>query len=146
MSKPIDILMVDDDPADVRLAKEALKSSKIDVRMSTAVDGQDCMEFLRRQGKHKDAVRPDAILLDLNMPRKNGIETLHEIKADPELRAIPVIILTTSDADQDILLAYREMAASFITKPVDLPKFRQVVQELGKYWTSVTKLPPKRAK
>ncbi len=143
MNKTIEVLMVDDDSGDVRLTQEALKADKADIRMTVCVDGQDCMDYLRRLGKYANATRPDIILMDLNMPRKNGLEALREIKANPDLCAIPVVILTTSDSDVDVYAAFREMAASFVTKPVDLPKFRQVIQDLGKYWTRVSRVPPK---
>ncbi len=128
MSKAIEVLMVDDDPGDVRLTQEALKADNANIRMTVCVDGQDCMDYLRRLGKYANATRPDIILMDLNMPRKNGLEALREIKANPDLRQIPVVFLTNSHADADARAAYHAMAVSFTTKPIDLPKFRKVWQ------------------
>ena len=143
MIKTIDVLMVDDDPGDVRLTQEVLKADKANIRMTVCVDGQDSMDYLHRTGKYANATRPDVILMDINMPRKNGLEALREIKANPGLCEIPVVILTTSDSDADVYAAFRAMAAFFVTKPANLPKFRQVIQDLGKYWTSISRVPPK---
>ena len=136
MSKAIEVLMVDDDPGDVRLVQEVLKADKANIRMMVCVDGQDCMDYLRGLGKYAIATRPDIILMDLNMPRKNGLEALREIKANPDLRKIPVVVLTNSQTDADARAAYREMAVSAITKPIDLPKFRKIWQDLQTHGTS----------
>ena len=139
----IEILLVEDNPGDVVLTREALREAKIHNRLSVASDGVEAMAFLRKEGEHKDAPRPDLILLDLNMPRKNGIETLSEIKADPAFRTIPVVILTTSGADQDVLKAYEYSANCYVTKPVDLDQFVKVVQTIDEFWLSIVRLPPK---
>ena len=140
--KPIEILLVDDNPGDVRLAIEALKDSKINNHVSVTQDGVEAIAFLQRQGKYADAPRPDLILLDLNMPKKDGREVLKEIKEDPDLRRIPVVILTISQAEEDILKAYNLHANCFITKPVDLIQFNKVVQSIEEFWFTIVKLPP----
>ena len=140
--KPIEILLVDDNPGDVRLAIEALKDSKINNHVSVTQDGVEAIAFLQRQGKYADAPRPELILLDLNMPKKDGREVLKEIKEDPDLRRIPVVILTISQAEEDILKAYNLHANCFITKPVDLIQFNKVVQSIEEFWFTIVKLPP----
>ncbi len=139
--KPVDILLVDDDEGDVLLTQKALKKGKIANSLCVARDGVEALQFLRQEGEFKDAPRPDMILLDLNMPRMDGRETLSEIKKDPELRTIPVIVLTTSDADQDIVKSYDLQASCYVTKPVDLEQFTQVVQTLQEFWLCVVKFP-----
>ena len=124
IGRPIEILLVEDNPGDVRLTKEALKDAKVINNLHVAGDGIEALDFLKRQGKYPGAIRPDLILLDLNLPRKDGREVLGEIKADPGLRQIPVVILTTSKAEEDILKTYDLHANCYITKPVDLEKFR----------------------
>ena len=141
--KPIDILLVEDNPGDVRLTREALKEGKVLInQLNVARDGVEALAFLRRQGEFSDAVRPDIVLLDLNLPKKDGREVLAEIKNDPELRRIPVVILTTSKAEEDILKSYDMHANCYITKPVDLDQFITVVQSIEDFWLTIVKLPP----
>jgi chemotaxis family two-component system response regulator Rcp1 len=139
---PIDILLVEDNPGDVRLTQEALTDGKVYHNLHVVEDGVEAMAFLRREGEYADAPRPDLILLDLNLPRKDGREVLEEIKADEGLRRIPVVILTTSEADQDILQTYDNHANCFITKPVDLEQFISVVKYVEGFWLTIVKLPP----
>jgi two-component system, chemotaxis family, response regulator Rcp1 len=138
---PIEILLVEDNPADVRLTQEALKEGKVRNNLHVARDGVEAIEFLRRSGKFADATRPDLILLDLNLPRKDGREVLADIKADPELQAIPVVVLTTSAAEADIFKSYKLHANCYITKPVDLEQFVQVVKSIDDFWLTVVRLP-----
>jgi len=137
----IEILLVEDNPGDVRLTQEALRDAKVRNTMHVAADGVEAMEFLRRQGKHADVPRPDLILLDLNMPRMDGREVLAAIKADPSLRRIPVVILTTSDDEKDVLKSYDLHANCYITKPVELPQFIEVVRSIEDFWLTIVKLP-----
>jgi CheY-like chemotaxis protein len=139
---PIEILLVEDNPGDVRLTKEALKEGKVYSNLHTVKDGVEAMEFLRRQGKYKDAPRPDIILLDLNLPRKDGREVLEEIKSDELLKRIPVVVLTTSKAEEDVLRTYNLHANCYVTKPVDLEKFIVVVKSIDVFWLTVVTLPP----
>lgn len=141
--EPIHILLVDDDPADVRLTLEALKEHKVFCETVVANDGVEALAYLRKEGPHADATSPDIILLDLNMPRKDGREVLQEIKADAHLRRIPVVVLTTSQAEQDILQSYNLGANCYITKPVDLAQLTTVVQAIDYFWFTVVKLPPR---
>ncbi len=141
IGKLVEILLVEDNPGDVRLTLEAFKEGKILNRLSVVGDGVEAMAFLRREGNYSNVPRPDLILLDLNMPRKDGREVLAEIKKDPELRRIPVIILTTSQAEQDILKSYDLHANCYITKPVDLDQFNTVVKNIQDFWLTVVKLP-----
>lgn len=140
-SQAIEILLAEDNPGDVRLTREALHSNKIRNRLHVAADGVAALAFLRREGEYAGAPRPDLILLDLNMPRKNGLEVLGEIKADPDLRRIPVVVLTTSSAEQDILASYDEHANCYIVKPVDLDRFVEVLQRIEGFWLEIVKLP-----
>lgn len=147
MQKPrhIDILLVDDNDDDVALTKEALSQSKIHMTSLNVVgDGEQAMQYLRKEGKYKDAVRPSVIFLDLNMPRKDGREVLEELKADAELKTIPVVILTTSDDEQDILLSYNLYANCYVRKPIDLEQLIKVVQAIDTFWFSVVELPPRQ--
>jgi chemotaxis family two-component system response regulator Rcp1 len=139
---PIEILLVEDNPGDVRLTKEALKEGKVYSNLHTCKDGVEAMEFLRRQGKYKDAPRPDIILLDLNLPKKDGREVLEEIKTDDQLKRIPVVVLTTSKAEEDVLKTYNLHANCYVTKPVDLEKFMVVVKSIDIFWLTVVTLPP----
>jgi CheY-like chemotaxis protein len=139
--QPIRILMVDDDPADVRLAREALKDHKVHIIMHDVPDGMEAIAFLRQEGPYAQASRPDLILLDLNMPRMNGREVLVELKSDPKLRRIPVIVLTTSQGEEDILAAYEMNANCYITKPVGWKAFMKVVGLIEDFWLTVVKLP-----
>jgi CheY-like chemotaxis protein len=141
IGRPIEILLVEDNPGDVRLAKEALKEGKVRNNLSVAGDGVAALEFLRREGKHASAPRPDLILLDLNLPKKDGRQVLAEIKADAELKVIPVVILTTSSAEQDILHSYDLHANCYITKPVDLEQFITVVRSIEHFWLEIVTLP-----
>jgi CheY-like chemotaxis protein len=138
---PIEILLVEDNPADVRLTQEALKEGKVRNNLHVARDGIEAMEFLRRVGKHAYATRPDLILLDLNLPRKDGREVLADIKNDIELKSIPVVVLTTSSAETDIFKSYKLHANCYITKPVDLDQFVQVVKSIDDFWLTVVRLP-----
>jgi chemotaxis family two-component system response regulator Rcp1 len=142
---PIEILLVEDNPGDVRLTVEALKEGKVANRINVAANGIEAMEFLRREGRHSHAPIPDVILLDLNLPKKNGREVLAEIKADSNLKHIPVVVLTTSQAEKDIILTYNLHANCYITKPVDFGQFIDVVKSIENFWFTVVKLPPKEA-
>lgn len=139
---PIQVLLVEDNPGDVRLTREALKEGKVHNNLSVARDGVEALAFLRREGEYADAPRPDVILLDLNLPRMDGREVLAEVKADPALRSIPVVILTTSEAERDITRAYELHANCYITKPVDLDQFITVVKSIEDFWFTIVKLPP----
>ena len=139
---PIEILLVEDNPGDVRLTKEALKEGKVYSNLHTVKDGVEAMEFLRRQGKFAAVPRPDIILLDLNLPRKDGREVLEEIKSDNSLKRIPVVVLTTSKAEEDVLRTYNLHANCYVTKPVDLEKFIVVVKSIDVFWLTVVTLPP----
>ncbi len=138
---PVDILLVEDNSGDARLAREALKDSKLLNNLSHVADGEEAIAFLRRQGRHAAAPRPDLILLDLNLPGKDGREVLAEIKADESLKRIPVVILTVSSAEEDIFKAYNLHANCFITKPIDLNQFLKVVHSIEDFWLSIVKLP-----
>ena len=139
---PVEILLVEDNPGDVRLTKEALREGKVYNNLHWAKDGVEALEFLRREGKHADAPRPDIILLDLNLPKKDGREVLSSIKNDDRFKQIPVVILTTSEAEEDVLRSYELHANCYITKPVDLEKFIVVVQSIDRFWLTVVTLPP----
>lgn len=138
----IEILLVEDNPGDIRLTQEALKDSKLYNNLNIARDGVEAMAFLRRENQYRTAPRPDIILLDLNLPRKDGREVLEEIKEDEVLRRIPVVVLTTSDADEDILRSYNLHANCYITKPVDLNRFISIVKTIENFWFQIVKLPP----
>jgi CheY-like chemotaxis protein len=140
--KPIDILLVEDNPGDVRLTIEGLKEGKILNNLSVVSNGVEAMAFLRREGGYANAPRPDLILLDLNLPRKDGREVLVEIKNDNNLKRIPVVILTSSEAEQDIVKSYNLHANCYITKPVELDQFIGVIKNIEQFWLTVVKLPP----
>jgi two-component system, chemotaxis family, response regulator Rcp1 len=140
-SAPIDILLVEDNPGDVRLTREALSDAKVLNRLTVAVDGVEALAALRRQGRFANVPRPDIILLDLNLPRKDGRVVLAEIKKDPDLRRIPVIVLTTSKAEEDVLHTYDLHANCYIAKPLDLEQFITVVKSIEDFWFTVAKLP-----
>ena len=140
---PIEILLVEDSPADVRLTKEALKEEKIHNNLSVVNDGVEAMAFLRRQGEYSNVARPDLILLDLNLPKKDGREVLKEIKSDKEFKAIPVVVLTISKAEEDVIKSYNLHANCYITKPIDLNQFAKVVKTIQDFWLTIVKLPPK---
>jgi chemotaxis family two-component system response regulator Rcp1 len=136
-----DVLLVEDNPADVRLTIEALRESDVRNRLHVVPDGEQALAFLRREGRFRDAVRPDLILLDLNLPRKDGRAVLHEIKDDDRFKHIPVVVLTTSEADEDVRRAYELHANCYITKPVDLHAFLDVVRSIDSFWFSTVRLP-----
>src|SRR5688500_16608771 len=138
----VEILLVEDNLGDIRLTQVALKDSKIANTLNVVKDGVDALAYLRREGPFANAVRPDLILLDLNLPRKGGREVLEEIKADEILRRIPVVVLTTSSADEDIIRSYNLHANCFITKPVDLNSFVTIVKSIEHFWFQIVKLPP----
>jgi two-component system, chemotaxis family, response regulator Rcp1 len=138
---PIEFLLVEDSPGDVRLTREAFKDAKVHINLHVASDGTDAMQFLRRQGEHANAPRPDLILLDLNLPKKDGREVLKEIKESQALKSIPVVILTTSASEADILRSYQLHANCYITKPVGLNGFLEIIKSIDSFWLSVVKLP-----
>jgi CheY-like chemotaxis protein len=140
-SKPIEILLVEDNPGDVRLTRESLYDARIHNNMIVASDGLEAMACLRREGEYAEATRPDLILLDLNLPRMNGFEVLNEIKEDPALKRIPVVVLTTSQAEQDIIQSYDLYANAYVTKPVDLEQFVKVLKSIEDFWLEIVKLP-----
>ena len=139
--KPVEILLVEDNPADARLVVEVFKDFSVKNKIHVVVDGIAAMDFLNKKGEYKNVPRPDIILLDLNLPRKDGREVLKEIKEDEELRCIPVVILTTSSAKEDIIKTYSNHANCYITKPVDFDQFLKVVQSIENFWLTVVKLP-----
>jgi len=140
---PIEILLVEDNPGDIRLTTEALKEQKMYNKLNVVTDGVEAMEYLKKQGKYAKAVKPDLILLDLNLPRKDGREVLKEIKSDDLLKTIPVVVLTVSKADEDIVKSYNLHANCYITKPVDLAQFMKVARTIQEFWFTMVKLPPK---
>ena len=142
---PIEILLVEDNPADVRLTTEALKEERVYNNLHVVTDGVEAMAFLRKEGKYAKAVRPDLVLLDLNLPRKDGREVLKEIKEDESLKTIPVVVLTVSKAEEDILKSYKLHANCYISKPVDLNQFIKVARSIQDFWLTIVKLPPKAA-
>ena len=139
---PVEILLIEDNPGDVRLTQEALQEGKVMNNLNVVSDGIEALEYLNNVSRYKNAVRPDIILLDLNLPRMDGRELLGKVKADPDLRRIPVVILTTSKAEEDIIESYNLHANCFITKPVDLDQFFMVVKSVEEFWFSIVKLPP----
>ena len=140
--RPIEILFVEDNPGDVRLTQEALREAKMCVNVRVAWDGEEAIEYLRKEGQYADALRPDLILLDLNLPRMSGREVLAEIKADTDLRSIPVVVLTGSKAEADVAKTYNLHANCYVTKPADLDQFIRVVQSIESFWLTIVKLPP----
>jgi CheY-like chemotaxis protein len=138
---PVEILLVEDNAGDVRLTQEALREGRVCNRLSVARDGVEALAYLRREGPHAYAPRPDLVLLDLNLPRKSGREVLQEMKSDPELRSIPVVVLTTSEDQQDVQRSYELNANCYITKPVELDEFLGVIQSVQDFWFTVVKLP-----
>jgi len=142
-TRPIEILLVEDNPGDARLTIEAMREAKMRNRIHVVEDGVEAMAFLRRQGSFGEAPRPDLILLDLNLPRKDGREVLAEVKADPDLKRIPVVILTTSRAEEDVMRAYDLHANCYVTKPVDLAQFMKIVSQIDEFWVKVVTLPGK---
>src|SRR5271166_5283517 len=139
--EPIEILLVEDSPDDAALTMDALRDGRVHNRVTVLEDGVEAMAYLRREGRYSQALRPDLILLDLNLPRKNGREVLAEVKQDPDLRRIPVVVMTSSDDEKDILAAYNLYVNCYVTKPVDLDQFIKVVKSIEHFWFSVVKLP-----
>jgi CheY-like chemotaxis protein len=139
--RQIEVLLVEDDPGDVLMTKEAFEDYKLSNQLHVVTDGAEAMEFLRRKGEHADAPRPDLVLLDLNLPRMDGREVLQAIKSDPELASIPVVILTTSEAEEDVLRSYSLHANAYVTKPVDFERFIQVVRQIDEFFVTVVRLP-----
>ena len=140
-ARPIEILLVEDNPGDVRLTQEAFKESRLGNHLSVVMDGVEALAFLRQEGPYATSPRPDLVLLDLNLPKKDGREVLAEVKADPALKRIPVVVLTTSQAETDILRVYDLYANCYITKPVDLDQFLKVVRSIEGFWLEIVKLP-----
>jgi CheY-like chemotaxis protein len=140
-AEPVQILLVEDSPGDIRLTREVLRDAKIANELHIVGDGEQAMAFLRREGDYADVRRPDLILLDLNLPRKDGREVLAELKDDPELGMIPVVVLTTSEAEEDIVRSYRLHANAYVSKPVDFDRFIEVVRQIDDFFVSVVKLP-----
>jgi chemotaxis family two-component system response regulator Rcp1 len=143
-AKPIEILLIEDNPGDVRLTKEVLMEGKVRNHLQVVGDGVEAMAFLRRENNYAKAPRPDLILLDLNLPKKDGREVLQEIKEDGQLKSIPVVVLTTSEADEDILRSYDLSANCYITKPVDLDQFIRVIKTIETFWLTIVKLPKRQ--
>ena len=139
---PIEILLVEDNPGDARLTREALRDAKVRNNLHVVPDGVEALAFLHRQGKHAAVPKPDLILLDLNLPKKDGREVLEEIKQNDNFRHIPIVILTTSQAEKDIIESYRLRANAFVTKPVDLEQFLKVVRSIEHFWLEIVKLAP----
>jgi CheY-like chemotaxis protein len=143
-AEAIEVLLVEDDPGDVLLIQEAFADNKVRNRLHSVSDGVDALRFLRREGEYADAPRPDLILLDLNLPRKDGREVLAEVKTDERLRQIPVVVLTTSKLEEDVLRSYQLHANAYVTKPVDFDRFSEVVRQIDEFFVTVVKLPPSR--
>ena len=142
--KPIEVLLVEDDPGDVVLITEAFEHNKVNNRLHVVADGVEAIQFLRREAPYERAAEPDLVLLDLNLPRKDGREVLAEVKEDPTLRRIPVVVLTTSKAEEDVLRSYDLHANAYVTKPVDFDRFIEVVRQIDEFFVSVVKLPGRR--
>ena len=143
LGRPVEILLVEDSPGDIRLTQEALRDAKVKNNLHVARDGVEAMAYLRQEGEQGAEPRPDLVLLDLNLPKKTGHEVLEEIKSDDDLKSIPVVILTVSEADEDIVKSYNLHANSFISKPVDLEQFIKVVNSIDDFWFTIVKLPSK---
>ncbi|MFF0151094.1 response regulator [Micromonospora sp. NPDC005203] len=140
---PIEVLLVEDDPGDVLMTQEAFEEHKLRNRLTVVSDGAEALAYLRQEGQYADALAPDLILLDLNLPRRDGREVLEEIKNDPELRRIPVVVLTTSQAEEDILRSYQLHANAYVAKPVDFERFISVIRQIDEFFVSVVRLPPR---
>jgi two-component system, chemotaxis family, response regulator Rcp1 len=140
--RALEILLVEDNPGDVRLAQEALHDAKMSNNLNVVSDGVEALAYLRREGQHAKAPRPDLVLLDLNLPKKDGREVLQEVKEDPHLRTIPIVVLTTSDAEADVMRSYELHANAYVRKPVDFDAFIEVVRTIEDFWFTVVKLPP----
>jgi CheY-like chemotaxis protein len=141
IGQPIEVLLVEDDPGDELITREAFEDNKIGNTLHVAHDGLEALDFLYQRGEHADKPRPDLILLDLNLPKYDGRQVLEKIKGDPELRAIPVVILTTSSAEEDILRSYKLFANAYVTKPVDLDQFMSVIRQIDEFFVTVVRLP-----
>lgn len=141
-SEPADILLVEDNPGDVRLTKEAFTEIELDEELFVVNDGEEALDFVHRRGDYDDAPRPDLVLLDLNLPRVDGLEVLEDVKGDPELRSIPVVVLTGSEAEEDILESYDRHTNAYLTKPIDPEEFVDLVRSFESFWLSLVKLPP----
>jgi CheY-like chemotaxis protein len=139
----ISVLLVEDDPGDVMLIREAFADHKVGNVLSVVSDGVEAMEFVRREGEYANRERPDLVVLDLNLPRKSGSEVLAEIKGDPDLSTIPVVVLTTSEAEEDVISSYRRHANAYITKPVDFDRFREIVHQIDDFFIGIVRLPPR---
>jgi len=142
VGQPVEVLLAEDNPGDARLTEKAFEQGNILNNLHTVEDGVEAMKFLRREGEYQDRPRPDLVLLDLNMPRKDGWEVLEEIKEDPDLARIPVIVLTSSEAEEDIVKSYELQANAYLTKPVDFQGFLDIVHGFEEFWLSVVKMPP----
>jgi CheY-like chemotaxis protein len=140
-ASPIEVLLVEDDPGDVLMTREAFAEHKLGNHLTVVSDGAEALAYLRREGRYADAVRPDLVLLDLNLPRRDGREVLREVKADPDLRHIPVIVLTTSQAEEDVLRSYQLHANAYVTKPVDFEGFIEAIKQIDHFFVSVVQLP-----
>jgi CheY-like chemotaxis protein len=139
--KPIEVLLVEDDPGDVLLIREAFDFNKVHNNLNVVSDGEQALDYLRGTGDYADAIRPDLVLLDLNLPRKDGREVLAEVKTDPDLRTIPIVVLTTSEAEEDVLKSYQLHANAYVTKPVDFERFVSIVRQIDDFFVSVVRLP-----
>ncbi|HEX3517795.1 MAG TPA: response regulator [Solirubrobacteraceae bacterium] len=139
----ISVLLVEDDPGDVLLIREAFAEHKVGNVLSTVSDGVEAMRYIRGEGEYADRGRPDLVLLDLNLPRKSGVEVLAEIKGDPDLSMIPVVVLTTSESEEDVIRSYRMHANAYITKPVDFERFKEVVHQIDEFFVGIVRLPPR---
>lgn len=139
----ISVLLVEDDPGDVMLIREAFADHKVGNVLNVVSDGVEAMRFVRREGEYAEEERPDLVVLDLNLPRKSGSEVLAEIKGDPELSTIPVVVLTTSEAEEDVMRSYRHHANAYITKPVDFDRFREIVHRIDDFFIGIVRLPPR---
>jgi CheY-like chemotaxis protein len=138
---PIEVLLVEDDPGDIVLIQEAFEFNKVHNNLNIVHDGEQAIAFLRREGEYADATRPDLVLLDLNLPRKDGREVLQEVKSDEDLRTIPIVVLTTSEAEEDVLRSYQLHANAYVTKPVDFDRFVSIVRQIDEFFVSVVRLP-----
>jgi two-component system, chemotaxis family, response regulator Rcp1 len=141
LSRPVDILLVEDNPGDVRLTQEAFRDSRLTIKLNVVMDGEDALNYLFRRPPYENATKPDMILLDLNIPKKDGREVLEEIKQDPVLRYVPVVVLTTSNAEQDIVKTYNLKVNAYINKPVDFDRFFDIVQKIETFWLMTATLP-----
>ncbi len=139
--KPVEILLVEDDPGDIELTRESLKANKITTNLNIVHDGVSAMQYLSQEGAYSDAKRPDLIILDLNLPKKDGLEVLDDLKTDQNLKSIPVVILTTSEADEDIIKSYNLGANCYVTKPIGFKEFEKIVRSIEEFWFTVVKLP-----